>query len=127
MFPSGDPFAYPNQPMTHLEGNNLGAEQAQHSPMRASFNPQQQTATNPSQHRHSFDPALDEVQLYALPPYFIQGQQALPGFDSNFQGDVMGVGGQTNLMGLWPSEEGQSDWLEGQNENKSWSFTDFGA
>ena len=123
MFPSDNPFEYPTQPMTTLE-NHAQHDQSNPNPMRrpylGQFSPTQQGQAASTQ-SHQFDPSLDEVQLYALPPYFIQGQQGVPGFGAEFQSDSMDVSGPSagDMMGMWSGPEPEGDWA---GEAKHWNF-----
>lgn len=91
MFPSGDPFAYPNQPM--IEFDNIKQESSaamQHSPAAPMFLP------NGSRGPGIYDDL--EGQLFGpLPPYLMQGQQF---YDASGQ---IGVDGNI-LSGLGPQQ-----------------------
>jgi hypothetical protein len=102
MFPSGDPFAYPNQPLTALEGAPLGSKDFNLPP--GFYSPMQ--PNNPSSRNSSgFDQDMnDEVQILgSLPPYLMHGQQA---------GMNMGLG-----LGDFSTESMMADGWNGQQNN----------
>jgi hypothetical protein len=91
MFPSGDPFAYPNQPMTEFE--NIKQENiadVQNSPAAAMF------LSNGTTGSGIYDDL--EGQLFGpIPPYLMQGQQL---FDASGQ-----IGNESNILsGLGPQQ-----------------------
>ncbi len=72
MFPSADPFAYPNNPITILENQQSTQRPLSSTPVENSILMPDQIVNN------TYDNV--EVQLYGpLPPYLAQAQQAMPG------------------------------------------------
>lgn len=92
MFPSTDPFAYPNQPMMELDTQNLKQENdLDNSRAQQLFMGGSGAGTG----NGMFDDL--EGQLFGpLPPYMIQGQQ---GFDMSGSGPGGGNTGGTGNMG----------------------------
>jgi len=99
MFPSADPFAYPNQPMTTLENRHYKQENPPFTP------PPAQTdrlfvyhdSTTPNTAAHPYDSL--EVQLFGpLPPYMMQGPHPSMGL-SGVGGAPMDIGGGMMAMG----------------------------
>lgn len=79
MFPSGDPFAYPNQPMTEFDNIKQENDTVEQSPSAPTFLP---NSTTPGS--GLYDDL--EGQLFGpIPPYLMQGQQF---FDAPGQLDV---------------------------------------
>lgn len=77
MFPSGDPFAYPNQPMFEIENRQLQQQQQKPNNIGISLDGMQNMYMDPSGVASPFDNL--EGQLFGpLPPYLVQGQ---PGYD----------------------------------------------
>jgi len=116
MFPSADPFAYPNQPMTTLEnhhsqfGNPSPSHPPRPNPHPINTNPsiksEHSFSSAPSDPHHPHNPNIynntpstsgapydmSVVQLYGpLPPYLMQGQH--PGMG------MPGMGGVEMMMG----------------------------
>lgn len=84
MFPSGDPFAYPNQPMTEFENiKHENVADVQNSPAAAMF------LSNGASGSGIYDDL--EGQLFGpIPPYLMQGQQF---FDASGQ-----IGTENNIL-----------------------------
>lgn len=71
MFPSTDPFAYPNNPMTFLEDQPLKRELSDHTLDNAMFMPPDRASNEPYGNTN--------VQMFgALPSYLMQGQPPGP-------------------------------------------------
>jgi hypothetical protein len=97
MFPSSDPFAYPNQPMTALEDAQVGSfggdslqdlSQTQQSGLLTT------SPTGPPPGSAGFSDASMDMQIFGMPPYLMQGQQ--PGLGMGlglFQGENAGTTG----------------------------------
>lgn len=90
MFPSADPFAYPNQPMMTLENQNL-------------FRPE-------NTHMFGTSDTLGTQYFNPLPPYLMQGQQSAFGFEpmgTPIGSSSIGNGGTMAIDGAggpWPPE-----------------------
>ena len=143
MFPSGDPFAYPNQPMTTIENDDFlddmtgvaNANQAPPDPFALQQSAQQQPScsTDPSAGLYAFDNGI-EVQLFGpLQPYLVQGQQPGLGVDmAAFQGAVPTAGTGTGATsGNDGDLMGTQDWATGQATDfedwKAWGTGEFGV
>ena len=105
MFPSPDPFAYPNAPMTIFESQQLKQERLYSSNVPPSSDPRQ-TANN------ALSPTfggMDAQTFGPLPPYLMQAQQ--PGVD--FQEMIAGI--DTNDTSVGSSNVGQIWYPQGSN------------
>jgi len=71
MFPSAEPFTYPNQPLTTFE-NNQFAKMPPYYNMAGRDDP---SSMMQSQMSGQVDADNMEAQLYALPPYMMSGDQ----------------------------------------------------
>jgi hypothetical protein len=123
MFPSSDPFAYPNQPMTALEDAQVGSfgsdnlqdlSQAQQSGMLPT------SPTGPPPGSAGFSDAGMDMQIFGMPPYLMQGQQ--PGLGMGlglFQGENAGPGGMDDPWAGLAKQE-NVDW-------GSWGEGNFGG
>lgn len=94
MFPSPDPFAYPNPPMTTLESRQIKQER-QYSPsnMPPSSDPSQNVS-------NALSPTFDDfgAQTFgALPPYLMQAQQ--PGMGFQDMGPRFDLSGMSSAPG----------------------------
>jgi hypothetical protein len=105
MFPSADPFAYPNQPMTTLEDHNFIKPDPGYGPATSPplYSPSSTSGPGTASYDHM------EAQLFGpLPPYLMQGQQAsldLPGADLPLDGGVeMSLGDGWPVPGQGPSQ-----------------------
>lgn len=137
MFPSGDPFAYPNQPMMEYENNinNFDIKQENlNTPGTDSGEPPNTNGNNDvyndsgigmfmgngtaGQGQRLFDDI--EGQLFGpLPPYLTHGQQVGSGYDNipgqppATQGGLMnGINGNENNMSLGIGGVETADWAE---------------
>lgn len=72
MFPSSEPFTYPNQPLTTFENNHLGKEPSFYNNMNG-YNVS--GAMMPPSMQATSDNDNLEAQLYALPPNMSQSDQ----------------------------------------------------
>lgn len=127
MFPSADPFAYPNQPITTLESRNLIKSED-------CFDANMYEAANTSIAGGLYD-SLD-AQIYGqLPPYLMQGQQpgtglqnASPPLDMNYVGPDLhalamddGGNGWTGQQAVTGGTQGINiDHLFGENWSSGW-------
>ncbi|GAB7353063.1 hypothetical protein MBLNU459_g3613t1 [Dothideomycetes sp. NU459] len=71
MFPSAEPFNYPNQPLTTFENNQFGKDQAFFNSLSSASTPQMMGAGQAS----AVDNDKLEAQFYTLPPYMMQPSQ----------------------------------------------------
>lgn len=71
MFPSSEPFNYPNQPLTTFENNQFGKDQAFFSSLSNTNAAQMMSSRQGS----NVDSDNLEAQFYTLPPYMMQQQQ----------------------------------------------------
>lgn len=109
MFPSADPFAYPNQPMTTLENrNSIKQEHPMHVTMQNLTNP---TTTTNGQYKTM-------TQAFSMPPYTMQGQPSsyTQGFEPAM---TMSTGEPTTasipMQGTVPSQWSQQQPRAGMN------------
>lgn len=116
MFPSADPFAYPNQPMTTLENRHYKQENTPFTPPRAQTD--RLFAYPGSTTSSTTVPPYDslEVQLFGpLPPYMMQGplpsmgMSAVGGGPMNIGGGMMGMSNGGNDGG-----GGEGGWAQRQ-------------
>lgn len=109
MFPTNDPFAYPNHPITSLEEAQLaGEEMSQGVSSSAGLLP-----GSPSGIARPFGDTSMDMQIFGMPPYLMQGQQpGLSGinlglFDS---GDNSAAGAPINDPWSMPENKDHIDW-----------------
>ena len=104
MFPSADPFAYPNQPMMTLEDQDL-------------FRPEStnvfSTSETPATTRGPYG-AFDTQFFGSLPPYMMQFPETDLGFQAiSTSSDINSVAAESNAMalnggsGVWPFDQMQ--------------------
>ena len=118
MFPSSDPFAYPNQPMTTLENRQFTKQENLFNPLdtKPLYNTASPSNSNP------YDNI--EVQLFGpLPPYLMQTPQ--PGMGMQNMGaplDVSGAAGEEGMMAMnggasnaWIQSQGRAGGVAGMN------------
>lgn len=114
MFPSNDPFEYPNQPMTMLENHQIEQQEATYDPN----NPNTIYSGNPTTSNASYENL--GVELFGpLPPYLMVGQQPSMGMQSlSGEMDMSGAGDwgppqPTRTPGLNMDDVFGSDWKGG--------------
>ncbi len=112
MFPTSDPFAYPNQPMTTLENQNyIKQEDGIFSPSIA-----RTSAGPPSFSNQNFDAQFNGMQNFVCPP---PGQQQPQQPDWGMQGmtdESMTMNGNEDLTGInvsWPPPQQQNTTTRG--------------
>ena len=114
MFPTSDPFAYPNQPMTTLEDAHLGPNDA-----NAPLLPSSPTTAQPP--GTGYADGMD-MQIFGMPPYLMQGQQPSLGLGLGlFDGEPLpgGMDGNPWVLGA-DGAKGDVDW-------GSWGEGNFGG
>ena len=119
MFPSTDPFDYPNPPMTTLESQQIKQE-GQYSPMNM------YSSSDPSQSMpQSLNPSFDDVDVQnfgPLPPYLMQAQQPGMGFQTMGQGfdmsDISSPSGTQSIMMTSSDNVGQRWYPQGPNASQ---------
>lgn len=102
MFPSADPFAYPNQPMTTLENRHFIKQENPVDPNMYNLGPPTTTAT-------PYD-NMDAQMFGSTPSYMMQGQQ--PGFGIQSPVGMSGLGSTAVMMPMqgndaagWPQQQ----------------------
>lgn len=114
MFPSADPFAYPNQPMTTLESRNfIKSEDC--------FDANMYDLANTPIAGGPYD-NLD-AQIYGqLPPYLMQGQQpgtglqnASPPLGMNFMGPDPNILAMNDGNDGWAGQQARTGSVQGMN------------
>ena len=122
MFPSADPLAYPNQPMTTLEDQNFARQDN-------NFNHSLFDPNNPTPATASSYEAIDAQLFGPMPPYLMQGQHTGLGFQQmDLPMPMSTARGEGNAMavdqneGTWGSQNMQQNYgpMSGDNWSPQW-------
>jgi len=105
MFPSAEPFTYPNQPLTTFENKQFG-KQPQY------FNNMNDPSAMMGSRMNQSDSENLEAQLFALPPYMMQGNQ----WSVNLQGQQQ----QPPMQNVMPGSN-QNGMPGGSVNNANWN------
>ena len=117
MFPSADPFAYPNQPMTTLENRNFVKQE--NNLVSSSYNPPISNASGTDVQQVNMD-----AQMFSqMPPYTMPGQQS--GYMQNINPSIStnneipaasSTATQVDGIGRWPlQDQRQNEQMAGIN------------
>ncbi|KAI9872540.1 MAG: hypothetical protein M1830_001505 [Pleopsidium flavum] len=99
MFPSADPFAYPNQPMITLENRQYKQENPPFSPSNAQNNRIFYPSGSPPNPSTPYD-SLEVQPFGPLPPYTMQGHHPSMGLSSMGGQIDMSARGGDGMMGM---------------------------
>ena len=113
MFPTSDPFAYPNQPMTTLENQSyIKQEEGIYSPSISST-----SAGPPPYQNQNFDAQFNGLQNFVMPPASQPQPQQQP--DWSMQGmtdESLTMNGNEDMAGMgasWPPPQQQNSTTRG--------------
>lgn len=94
MFPSADPFAYPNQPMTTLENRHFIKQENPMDPSMYNLDPPTTTVS-------PYD-NMDASKFGGIPPFMLQGQR--PGFGIPNMTSPMSMSGTDSIAVTMPTQ-----------------------